>query len=72
MKPKQTMPIPDTLDWDLFIGSAEKRPYNSVYTPWNWRGWWDFGTGALGDMACHIMDPVYWALGLKYPVKVNG
>lgn len=72
MKPKQTMAIPDTLDWDLFIGSAEKRPYNSVYTPWNWRGWWDFGTGALGDMACHIMDPVYWALGLKYPVKVNG
>ncbi len=72
MKPKQAMPVPDTLDWDLFIGSAEKRPYNSVYTPWNWRGWWDFGTGALGDMACHIMDPVYWALGLKYPTKVNG
>ncbi|MDM1294212.1 Gfo/Idh/MocA family oxidoreductase [Sphingobacterium sp. N143] len=72
MKPKQAMPIPETLDWELFIGSAEKRPYNSVYTPWNWRGWWDFGTGALGDMACHIMDPVYWALGLKYPIKVNG
>lgn len=72
MKPKQEMAVPDSLDWDLFIGSAEKRPYNSVYTPWNWRGWWDFGTGALGDMACHIMDPVYWALGLKYPTKVNG
>jgi len=72
MKPKQEMSVPSTLDWDLFIGSAEKRPYNSVYTPWNWRGWWDFGTGALGDMACHIMDPVYWALDLKYPNKVNG
>lgn len=72
MKPKEGMPIPETLDWDLFIGPAENRPYNSVYTPWNWRGWWDFGTGALGDMACHIMDPIYWALDLKYPTKVNG
>ncbi|HLT86851.1 MAG TPA: Gfo/Idh/MocA family oxidoreductase [Sphingobacterium sp.] len=72
MKPADTMPVPDSLAWDLFIGPAEKRPYNSVYTPWNWRGWWDFGTGALGDMACHIMDPIYWALDLKYPTKVNG
>lgn len=72
MKPKEGMPIPDSLAWDLFIGPAENRPYNSVYTPWNWRGWWDFGTGALGDMACHIMDPIYWALDLKYPSKVNG
>lgn len=72
MKPAQGMPIPDTLAWDLFIGPAEHRPYHEVYTPWNWRGWWDFGTGALGDMACHIMDPIYWALDLKYPTKVNG
>lgn len=72
MKPKEGMPIPDTLAWDLFLGPAENRPYNSVYTPWNWRGWWDFGTGALGDMACHIMDPIYWALDLRYPSKVNG
>lgn len=72
MKPKEPMAVPETLDWDLFLAGTEKRPYNSVYTPWNWRGWWDFGTGALGDMACHIMDPVYWALGLKYPTKVNG
>ena len=71
-RPKETMPVPSTLDWDLFIGHASKRPYHSVYTPWNWRGWWDFGTGALGDMACHIMDPVFWALDLKYPVKVIG
>src|SRR5690606_11405599 len=70
--PKEAMTVPEQLDWDLFIGPAEKRPYNNVYTPWNWRGWWDFGTGALGDMACHIMDPLYWALDLKYPSKVNG
>jgi len=70
MKPAQGEKCPDTLNWDLFIGPAEMRPYHSVYTPWNWRGWYDFGTGALGDMACHIMDPVVWALGLKYPTKV--
>ncbi|WP_270090004.1 Gfo/Idh/MocA family protein [Sphingobacterium sp. SYP-B4668] len=72
MKPSGDMAVPKDLDWNGFIGSAEMRPYNAVYTPWNWRGWWDFGTGALGDMACHIMDPVYWALDLKYPSKVIG
>ncbi len=72
MKPAAGMPIPKYLDWDLFIGPAKMRPYNDVYTPWNWRGWWDFGTGALGDMACHIMDPVFWALDLKYPTSVGG
>ncbi|WP_353128036.1 Gfo/Idh/MocA family protein [Parapedobacter pyrenivorans] len=70
--PTEGPPVPDTLDWDLFVGPAVKRPYHSVYTPWNWRGWWDFGTGALGDMACHIMDPIYWALDLQYPIKVSG
>ncbi len=65
------VPVPATLDWDLFIGPAAKRPYDPAYTPWNWRGFWDFGTGALGDMACHIMDPLYWALDLKYPVSVE-
>ncbi len=63
---------PETLNWDLFIGSAPMRPYHSIYTPWNWRGWWDFGTGALGDMACHILHPVFKGLKLKYPVKVEG
>lgn len=72
MKPNQGKEIPSDLDWNLFIGPAEMRPYHDVYTPWNWRGWWDFGTGALGDMACHIMDPIYWALELKYPTKVSG
>ncbi len=70
-EPKGGVPVPSTLDWDLFIGPAKKRPYDPAYTPWNWRGFWDFGTGALGDMACHIMDPLYWALDLKYPVSVS-
>ena len=70
MKPADTPPCPETLDWNLFIGPAEMRPYHPSYTPWNWRGWYDFGTGALGDMACHIMDPAVWALGIKYPTSV--
>ncbi|MBU2650213.1 MAG: Gfo/Idh/MocA family oxidoreductase [Bacteroidetes bacterium] len=71
-RPAEVMIPPDTLNWDLFLGPAPVRPYNSIYHPWNWRGWWDFGTGALGDMACHIMDPVFMALKLKYPSKVQG
>lgn len=63
---------PKTLDWDLFIGPAKYRAYNEIYTPWNWRGWWDFGTGALGDMACHILHPVFKGLKLGYPTKVEG
>ena len=71
-EPKGGVPVPAALDWDLFIGPAARRPYDPAYTPWNWRGFWDFGTGALGDMACHIMDPLYWALDLKYPSSVEG
>ena len=70
--PAEVMPVPDTLNWDAFIGPAPKRDYNSIYTPWNFRGWWDFGTGALGDMACHILHPVFKALDLKYPIRVQG
>lgn len=65
-------PIPDTLNWDLFIGPAPMRAFNAIYHPWNWRGWWDFGTGALGDMACHILHPVFKALALGYPTKAQG
>ncbi|MCC8019648.1 MAG: Gfo/Idh/MocA family oxidoreductase [Rikenellaceae bacterium] len=72
MRPAQVDPVPDTLDWDLFIGPAPMRPFNHLYTPWNWRGWWDFGTGALGDMACHILHPVFKGLQLGYPTKVQG
>ncbi|MCE5346583.1 MAG: Gfo/Idh/MocA family oxidoreductase [Bacteroidales bacterium] len=64
--------VPETLNWDLFIGPAQMRPFNHIYHPWNWRGWWDFGTGALGDMACHIMHPIFKGLKLKYPVKAQG
>ena len=59
------------MDWDLWIGPAPMRPYNSGYAPFKWRGWWDFGTGALGDMGCHIMDMPFWALDLKYPTSVE-
>ena len=70
-RPEIVEEIPSTLDWDCFIGPAPMRPYNSIYTPWNFRGWWDFGTGALGDMACHILHPVFKALNLKYPIKAQ-
>ncbi len=71
-RPAEKMTPPDTLNWDLFIGPAPMRPFHEIYTPWNWRGWWDFGTGAFGDMACHVLDPVYQSLKLGYPDKVNG
>jgi predicted dehydrogenase len=71
-RPTAAMKIPNTLDWDLFIGPAPMRPFHEIYTPWNWRGWWDFGTGAFGDMACHVLDPVYQALKLGYPTKIQG
>jgi len=64
--------VPETLDWNLFIGPAQMRPYNKIYHPWNWRGWWDYGTGALGDMACHILHPVFVGLELGYPTKAQG
>ena len=70
-RPKGEDPIPETFDWDLWIGPAPKRPYNKIYAPFNWRGWWDFGGGALADMACHVLDPVFWSLKLKYPVSVE-
>jgi len=71
-RPAKGMWVPDTLDWDSFIGPAPMRPYHELYTPWNWRGWWDFGTGALGDMACHILHPVFVGLKLNYPTKAQG
>lgn len=72
IRPKEVHQIPKTLDWDLFIGPAPMRPYNNIYSPWNWRGWWDFGTGALGDMACHILHPVFKGLKLGYPIHAEG
>ncbi len=65
------MPVPGTIDWNLWLGVAPKRPYNSNYLPFKWRGWWDFGTGAFGDMGCHIMDAPFWALKLENPTSIT-
>ena len=70
-RPKETPPVPASLDWDLWLGPAPQRPYNPVYLPFKWRGWWDFGTGALGDIGCHQMDPVFRALKLGAPANVQ-
>lgn len=64
-------PVPETLDWDLWLGVAPERPYDPAYVPFKWRGWWDFGTGALGDMGCHVMDAAYWGLDLDAPEWVE-
>ena len=70
-RPSETPEVPPGLDWDLWLGPAHPRPYHPTYHPAKWRAWWDFGTGSLGDMACHIIDPLFWALKLKYPVSVE-
>jgi predicted dehydrogenase len=71
-RPKGTPAVPKDLDWDLFLGPAPERPYNPAYHPFVWRGWWDFGTGALGDIGCHSLDPVFRALKLGHPLSVQG
>ena len=63
--------IPEGLDWNLWLGTAPKKDYVDKLLPFNWRGWWDFGTGALGDMACHIMAPAFAVLGLGYPTSAE-
>jgi len=70
--PKEIPSTPSTLDWDVWLGPAPFRPYHPAYHPFKWRGLWDFGTGALGDMGAHIMDQPFWALDLKAPVSVEG
>ena len=70
-RPSETPPVPATLDWNLWLGPMPERPYHPTYVPANWRGWWDFGTGALGDMGCHIIDHPVWALGLGAPTTVE-
>jgi predicted dehydrogenase len=71
-RPKGEDPVPATLNWDLWIGPAPMRPYvKSAYNPFVWRGWWDFGTGVLGDIGCHQMDAVFRALKLGYPTTVE-
>ncbi len=63
--------VPDHIDWDLWLGPAEFHPYNEAYHPFKWRGWVDFGTGALGDMGCHILDVPYWALDMAKAPSVT-
>jgi predicted dehydrogenase len=70
-RPSEKPPVPATLDWELWLGPAPSRPYHSVYLPFRWRGWWDFGTGALGDIGCHAMDPIFRALKLGAPLSVQ-
>jgi predicted dehydrogenase len=70
-RPKETPPVPEGLDWDLWVGPAPFRPYHRCYLPGTWRAWCDFGTGALGDMGCHLLDAPFWALNLKYPISVE-
>ena len=69
--PKDTPPVPDELAWDIWLGPAPYRPYHPAYHPFSWRGWWDFGTGALGDMGAHILDHPFWALKLGHPTSVQ-
>ena len=70
-RPTEKPAVPANLDWDLWLGPAPARPYHSTYLPANWRRWWDFGNGTLGDMGCHYMDLVFWALGLRHPKTIQ-
>jgi len=70
-RPKDTPPVPATLNWDLWLGPAKSRPYHPAYLPFSWRGWWDFGTGVLGDIGCHQLDAIFRALKLGYPVTID-
>jgi len=69
--PSTAAPIPAGLDWNLWLGTAPKKDYVEKLVPFNWRGWWDYGTGALGDMGCHIMEPAFRVLGLQYATEVQ-
>ena len=70
-RPKETPPVPETLNWDLWLGPAPYRPYHPCYLPFTWRGWWDFGTGVLGDIGCHQFVSIFRALKLGYPTSVE-
>jgi predicted dehydrogenase len=70
-RPAETPPVPSNLHWDLWLNVAPVRPYNPVYLPASWRGWWDFGGGGLADMACHHIDLPTWALDLRAPETVE-
>jgi hypothetical protein len=69
--PTSTPPVPPTLDWDLWLGPVQPRPYSPEYAPFNWRNWWAFGGGSLADFGCHYMDLPFWALDLHHPVSIE-
>jgi len=68
-KLREEHPIPPTLDWDVWLGPAQYRPYHPAYLPSRWRGWTPFGNGTVGDWTCHVVDPVFWALDLGAPAR---
>ncbi|GMW03344.1 MAG: dehydrogenase [Candidatus Hydrogenedentota bacterium] len=70
-RPADTPAVPDTLDWDLWLSAAPDRPYHPAYVPFAWRGWWDFGSGGLGDMGIHNLAPVFFTLKLGAPESVS-
>ncbi|HID76295.1 MAG TPA: Gfo/Idh/MocA family oxidoreductase [Planctomycetaceae bacterium] len=70
-RPPETPPVPEGLEWDLWLGPAPERPYHPAYHPWLWRNWWDFGTGLLGDLGCHKLSTVFKALKLGHPTSVE-
>jgi hypothetical protein len=70
--PTSKPPVPKELNWDLWLGTAQETNYIENLVPFNWRGWWQFGTGALGDMGCHIIGPPFKLLGLGYPTEISG
>jgi predicted dehydrogenase len=69
--PTERPPVPETLDWDLWLGPASYRPYSPAYAPFGWRYWWNFANGQLGDFFCHYCDLAFWALKLRHPVSVE-
>ncbi len=71
VRPTETPPVPESLDWDLWIGPAPMRPYHRAYHPRTWRCWWDFGSGMMGDRGVHTLDPVFWALKLTAPESID-
>jgi predicted dehydrogenase len=70
-RPKETPPVPEHMNWDLWLGPAPVRPYHPCYHPFRWRGWWDFGTGVLGDIGCHNLSAAFKALKLGWPESVE-
>jgi predicted dehydrogenase len=70
-RPTDMPAVPAEVDWDLWLGPAPKRPYSPVYLPAEWRRWWDFGNGTLGDMGCHYIDLIFWALELRHPTTIE-